>query len=39
LNDEAQRFIRRVEAVAGVPVTLVSKAFAKDGVLERGSWN
>lgn len=39
LNDKAQRFIRRVEAVAGVPVTLVSKAFAKDGVIERGSWN
>ncbi len=36
LNERAQEFIRRVEAVAGVPVTLVSKAFADGGVLERG---
>jgi hypothetical protein len=28
-----------VDRVAGVPVTLVSKAFARDGVLERGNWN
>lgn len=39
LNDTAHRFIRRVEAVGGVPVTMVSKAFAKDGVIERGNWN
>jgi adenylosuccinate synthase len=39
LNQKAQHFIRRVEAIAGVPVTLVSKAFAIDGVIERGSWN
>ena len=38
LNDSAQRFIRRVEVVAGVPVTMVSKAFAKGGVIERGTW-
>ena len=39
LNETAQRFIRRVEAVGGVPVTMVSKAFAKGGVIKRGAWN
>ena len=39
LNLKTQEFIRRVERVAGAPVSLVSKAFAPDGVLERGSWN
>lgn len=39
LNHKAQDFIRRVEAVAGMPVTMVSKAFAHGGVLDRGSWN
>lgn len=37
LNSETQEFIGRVERVAGVPVTLVSKAFALDGVLEMGN--
>jgi adenylosuccinate synthase len=39
LNEKTQQFIRRVEAVAGVSVTLVSKAFAKGGVMERGTWS
>jgi adenylosuccinate synthase len=39
LNEDTQEFIRKVERVAGVPVTLVSKAFARDGVLERGNWS
>ena len=39
LNQDTQAFIRKVDRVAGVPVTLVSKAFARDGVLERGNWN
>ena len=39
LNSHTQEFVRKVERVAGVPVTLVSKAFARGGVLERGSWN
>ena len=39
LNETARSFIRRVEAVGGVPVTMVSKAFAKDGVIKRGTWN
>lgn len=39
LNTEAQEFIRRIDRVAGVPVTLVSKAFAADGVIERGDWS
>jgi adenylosuccinate synthase len=39
LNAETQEFIRKVERVAGVPVTLVSKAFAEDCVLERGGWS
>jgi adenylosuccinate synthase len=39
LNSRTQEFVRKVERVAGVPVTLVSKAFARDGVLERRSWN
>ena len=39
LNDRTQEFIRRVERVAGVPVTMVSKDFAVDAVIERGTWN
>ncbi|MCO6385191.1 adenylosuccinate synthase [Oceanicola sp. 502str15] len=39
LTTETQEFIRKIERVSGVPVTLVSKAFAKDGVLERGDWS
>jgi adenylosuccinate synthase len=38
LNLETQEFIAKVEFVAGVPVNLVSKAFAKDGVLKKGYW-
>ena len=39
LNDRTQEFIRRVERVAGVPVMMVSKGFAVDAVIERGTWN
>lgn len=39
LNNITQQFIRRVEAVAGVQVSLVSKAFAHGGVIERGTWS
>lgn len=39
LTSATQDFIRKVERIAGVPVTLVSKEFAKDGVLERGDWS
>lgn len=39
LNVETQNFMRRVEQVSGVPVTIVSKAFAIDGVIKRGNWN
>jgi adenylosuccinate synthase len=35
LNEAARTFIRRVERVTGVEVSLVSKEFAIDGVLER----
>jgi len=38
LTAETQRFIERLELVAGVPVNLVSKAFEKDGVLARNGW-
>ena len=38
LNDRTQEFIRKLEMVTGVSVDYVSKAFAKDGVLEKGSW-
>ncbi len=38
LNVQTQEFIRKLEQVTGIPVAYVSKAFAKDGVLERGSW-
>jgi adenylosuccinate synthase len=38
LTLETQEFIRKVERVSGVSVELVSKAFAKDGVLTRGGW-
>jgi adenylosuccinate synthase len=36
LNENTRTFIARVERVAGAPVTLVSKEFALDGVLEKG---
>jgi adenylosuccinate synthase len=39
LNNRTQDFIRRVDRVAGVPVTRVSKDFAIDAVIERGLWN
>ncbi len=39
LNHQTQEFIRRVDRVAGVPVTMVSKAFAADAVIERGEWS
>ena len=39
LNIQTQEFIRRVDRVAGVPVSMVSKAFAADAVIERGQWN
>ncbi len=39
LNDRARDFITRLERVAGTPVTLISKAFASNGVLERGFLN
>ncbi|MEQ8249548.1 MAG: adenylosuccinate synthetase [Alphaproteobacteria bacterium] len=35
LNVEALSFIERVERVTGIPVSMVSKAFAADGVIER----
>ncbi|MBW4976326.1 adenylosuccinate synthetase [Roseovarius mucosus] len=35
LNDGAQDFVQKVERVAGVPVTLISKAFAIDSVIKR----
>jgi len=39
LNEKTQDFIRKVERVSGVPVTMVSKAFAEDCVLDRGNWS
>lgn len=39
LNARTQEFIRRVDRVAGVPVTMVSKDFAVDAVIERGPWS
>jgi adenylosuccinate synthase len=39
LNERTKEFIRKVERVSGVPVTLVSKEFAADGVIERGDWS
>ena len=39
LNDATRQFIERVERVTGARVTLVSKEFAKDGVLEEGFTN
>ena len=38
LNEQTQKFIRKLEMVTGVSVDYVSKAFAKDGVLEKGAW-
>ncbi|WP_170349672.1 adenylosuccinate synthetase [Ruegeria atlantica] len=34
LNENTRDFIQRIERVSGVPVTMVSKDFAVDGVLE-----
>ncbi len=39
LNDETRTFAERVAGVAGAPVSLISKAFAKDGVIDRRKWN
>jgi adenylosuccinate synthase len=39
LNVEAKDFISRVERVSGAPVNLVSKKFAKNGVLKKDPWN
>jgi adenylosuccinate synthase len=39
LTSDTQEFIRKVERVAGAEVTMVSKAFARDGVLDRGGWS
>lgn len=38
LNEVARAFIERVGRVAGAPVSLVSKEFAVDGVIEREGW-
>jgi adenylosuccinate synthase len=38
LNEQARTFIQCVERVAGVPVSLISKAFAIDGVIDRRKW-
>lgn len=38
LTENTREFIERMEKVAGVPVSLVSKAFERDGVLRRGHW-
>jgi len=35
LNGNAREFIETVERVSGVPVSLISKAFAVDGVIKR----
>lgn len=35
LNKNARDFIEKVERVAGIPVTLISKEFASDGVIAR----
>jgi adenylosuccinate synthase len=39
LNEQTQKFIRCVERVAGVPVTMVSKDFAGNAVIGRGGWS
>lgn len=38
LNEETRKFITKIEQVTGIPVSLVSKEFAKDGVINRGNW-
>lgn len=36
LNKDVRDFIEKVERVAGIPVRLISKEFARDGVIDRG---
>jgi adenylosuccinate synthase len=38
LNQKTKSFIDRVAGVAGVPVSLISKEFAIDGVIDRRDW-
>lgn len=38
LLPETHRFIEQVERVSGAPVSLVSKAFSLDGVIDRVGW-
>lgn len=38
LSDKARRFIADLERVCGVPVSLISKSFGKDGLIDRRGW-
>ncbi|MGO7545442.1 adenylosuccinate synthetase [Rhizobium leguminosarum] len=39
LNDTARQFISDIERVCGVPVSLVSKGFGRNGLIDRRTWN
>ncbi|KRC08545.1 hypothetical protein ASE11_22505 [Hydrogenophaga sp. Root209] len=38
LNEEAQRFIIELEKVSGLPVSMVSTAFAQRNIIDRRQW-
>ncbi|NTI70341.1 AAA family ATPase [Agrobacterium rhizogenes] len=39
LNSTSRDFIKDIERVCGVPVSLVSKGFGRDGLIDRRKWN
>jgi adenylosuccinate synthase len=39
LNAEAQKFIIDLERICNVPVSLISKGFGRDGLIDRRKWN
>jgi adenylosuccinate synthase len=39
LNAEAQKFISDLERICNVPVSLISKDFGRDGLIDQRKWN
>lgn len=39
LNAEAKKFITNLERICNVPVSLISKGFGRDGLIDQRNWN
>ncbi|MBB3978049.1 adenylosuccinate synthase [Rhizobium azooxidifex] len=39
LNAEAKKFIADLERICGVPVSLISKGFGREGLIDQRNWN